>query len=71
MAIIEHWIGGRLVGGDRRSPVFNPATGSQQHEVVLASPSDVDAAVSAAQTAFTEWSQASLSKRTKILFNFR
>jgi malonate-semialdehyde dehydrogenase (acetylating)/methylmalonate-semialdehyde dehydrogenase len=71
MATIEHWIGGRFVGGDRRGPVFNPATGGQQHEVVLASAEDVDAAVTAAQAAFVEWSQASLSKRTKILFNFR
>jgi malonate-semialdehyde dehydrogenase (acetylating) / methylmalonate-semialdehyde dehydrogenase len=71
MATIEHWIGGAFVGGDRRGPVFNPATGEQQHEVVLASPADVDAAVSAAKTAFEDWSQASLSRRTKVMFNFR
>jgi malonate-semialdehyde dehydrogenase (acetylating)/methylmalonate-semialdehyde dehydrogenase len=70
---IEHWIGGSATGGTstRRSPVFNPATGRQQHEVVLAETADVDAAVSAAKAAFASWSQASLSKRTKILFAFR
>jgi malonate-semialdehyde dehydrogenase (acetylating)/methylmalonate-semialdehyde dehydrogenase len=73
MATIEHWIGGELTAGrsTRHSPVFNPATGEQQHEVVLGTPADVDAAVSVATTAFAEWSQASLSRRTKVLFNFR
>ncbi|MBL7261701.1 CoA-acylating methylmalonate-semialdehyde dehydrogenase [Paractinoplanes lichenicola] len=73
MATIEHWIGGEFTSGrsSRTGPVFNPATGQKQHDVVLASSDDVDAAVAAARTAFDEWSQASLSKRTKILFNFR
>src|SRR4051794_25238234 len=73
MATIEHWIGGAFTAGssDRRGPVFNPATGQQQHEVVLAEPADVDAAVQAAKTAFESWSDASLSRRTKIMFNFR
>ncbi len=73
MTTIEHWIGGRATGGTgtRRSPVYNPATGQQQHEVVLAETADVEAAVAAARTAFESWSQASLSKRTKIMFNFR
>ncbi|GAB2603596.1 methylmalonate-semialdehyde dehydrogenase (acylating) [Paractinoplanes abujensis] len=73
MATIEHWIGGEFTAGrsTRTGPVFNPATGQKQHDVVLASSADVDAAVGAARTAFEEWSQASLSKRTKILFNFR
>ncbi|XVU22144.1 CoA-acylating methylmalonate-semialdehyde dehydrogenase [Actinoplanes sp. CA-054009] len=73
MATIEHWIDGEFTAGsgDRRGRVYNPATGQQQHEVVLASEADVDAAVTAARIAFQTWSQASLSKRTKIMFNFR
>ncbi|OJF14638.1 CoA-acylating methylmalonate-semialdehyde dehydrogenase [Couchioplanes caeruleus] len=73
MSTIEHWIGGRLTAGaaTRRGAVFNPATGQRQHEVVLAEPADVDAAVAAAKAAFASWSQASLSARTKIMFNFR
>jgi malonate-semialdehyde dehydrogenase (acetylating)/methylmalonate-semialdehyde dehydrogenase len=73
MSTIEHWIGGTPTGGtgSRRSAVYNPATGQQQHEVVLAGPADVDAAVATAKSAFASWSQASLSARTKILFNFR
>jgi malonate-semialdehyde dehydrogenase (acetylating) / methylmalonate-semialdehyde dehydrogenase len=73
MAVIEHWIGGSFTAGTsaRRGPVFNPATGDQQHEVALAGTADVATAVQAAAAAFPQWSQASLSKRTKILFAFR
>ncbi|AGZ42413.1 CoA-acylating methylmalonate-semialdehyde dehydrogenase [Actinoplanes friuliensis] len=73
MTTIEHWIGGSSTAGagSRRAPVFNPATGQQQHEVVLADTGDVEAAVAAAKAAFTTWGQASLSARTKIMFNFR
>jgi len=70
---IEHWIGGKptAAGSTRTSPVWNPATGAQQAEVLLATAADVDQAVSAARDAFVSWSQSSLSARTKILFRFR
>ena len=42
--------------------MWNPATGEQQAEVVLASASDVDDAVRRRLAAFEEWSQASLSR---------
>jgi malonate-semialdehyde dehydrogenase (acetylating)/methylmalonate-semialdehyde dehydrogenase len=73
LTTIEHWIGGTFTSGaaTRRGPVYNPATGQQQHEVVLAEPADVDAAVAAAKRAFETWGDVSLSRRTKILFNFR
>ena len=73
MAVIEHFIGGSFTAGGstRKAPVWNPATGEQQHEVVLAVAADVDAAVAAAAEAFVSWGQASLSKRTKVLFAFR
>jgi len=73
MRTIEHWIHGKTTPGSstRTSPVWNPATGEQQAEVVLANRSDVDDAVAAASAAFSGWSQASLSKRTKVLFSFR
>jgi malonate-semialdehyde dehydrogenase (acetylating) / methylmalonate-semialdehyde dehydrogenase len=70
---ITHWINGKATAGSGsgRSPIWNPATGEQQAEVVLASQLDVDDAVRAATAAFESWSQTSLSKRTKILFEFR
>jgi malonate-semialdehyde dehydrogenase (acetylating) / methylmalonate-semialdehyde dehydrogenase len=51
--------------------VWNPATGEQQAEVLLAERSDVDAAVSAAAAAWPEWAQSSMSTRTRVLFAFR
>jgi len=70
---IQHWIdGGTTVGRSARTgPVWNPATGEQQAEVVLANDTDVDSAVAAARQAFQTWSQTSLSARAKILFSFR
>ena len=44
MKIIEHFVGGKLISGksDRKGKVFNPATGEQEKEVVLASKVDLD-----------------------------
>jgi malonate-semialdehyde dehydrogenase (acetylating)/methylmalonate-semialdehyde dehydrogenase len=70
---IGHWIGGRPVAtdGSRAVPVWNPATGEQQAEVLLASSAEVRSAAGTAAAAFEEWSQASLSRRSKVLFAFR
>ena len=73
MRTVTHWIGGKPATGTstRTSPIWNPATGEQQAEVLLASTADVDTAVQAAAGAFATWSQSSLSQRTKVLFTFR
>jgi malonate-semialdehyde dehydrogenase (acetylating) / methylmalonate-semialdehyde dehydrogenase len=70
---IRHRIGGEETRGSssRTAPVWDPATGERQAEVVLAEPADVDAAVAAARAAYPEWSQASLSRRAKAMFAFR
>jgi len=70
---IRHRIGGEETTGSstRTSTVWDPATGEQQAEVVLAEPADVDAAVTAAREAFVDWSEASLSRRAKVMFAFR
>jgi malonate-semialdehyde dehydrogenase (acetylating)/methylmalonate-semialdehyde dehydrogenase len=73
MERINHWIGGKLVGGEsgRTGPVYNPATGQQIYEVDFASVEEVDAAVEAAKEAFPAWRATSLSKRTDIMFRLR
>jgi malonate-semialdehyde dehydrogenase (acetylating) / methylmalonate-semialdehyde dehydrogenase len=70
---IQHWIGGAETKGSstRSAPVFDPATGEQQAEVVLAESGDVDRAVAAAAAAFEEWGDISISRRTRVLFAFR
>jgi malonate-semialdehyde dehydrogenase (acetylating)/methylmalonate-semialdehyde dehydrogenase len=70
---ITHWIGGAATSGGstRTGPVWNPATGAQQAEVLLAEPADVQHAVDVAAKAFEEWGNASLSRRSAVLFAFR
>lgn len=55
----------------RTSPVYDPATGEQTAEVVLASAADVDGAVSVAHAAAADWGRTSLTARTRVLFAFR
>ena len=69
-ANIPHFINGqRNAGGSTRSQaVFNPATGAVTGQVALASSTDVDAAVAAAQAALAgEWGQLSATERGRIL----
>ena len=58
MKTIEHWIDGKSTAASsgRAAPVFNPATGAQQSEVLLAAKADVDMAVEVAKRAFESWS---------------
>jgi malonate-semialdehyde dehydrogenase (acetylating) / methylmalonate-semialdehyde dehydrogenase len=71
--IVEHWIGGASTpgGSARRGPVWNPATGARQADVVLGSADDVDLAVATATKAFTTWQDVPLTRRAKVLFAFR
>jgi malonate-semialdehyde dehydrogenase (acetylating)/methylmalonate-semialdehyde dehydrogenase len=70
---IEHWINGSPNQGSATAtqPVFNPATGAEQAQLLLGGAAEVDAAVQAASAAFETWSESSLSQRTQVMFNFR
>ncbi|MGO9028267.1 MAG: CoA-acylating methylmalonate-semialdehyde dehydrogenase [Acidimicrobiales bacterium] len=57
--------------GARTAPVFDPASGQVTAEVVLATTTDVDRAVTGAAQAWPAWRDTSLSARTKVLFAFR
>jgi malonate-semialdehyde dehydrogenase (acetylating)/methylmalonate-semialdehyde dehydrogenase len=73
MREISHWINGAEVAGtgDRRLPVFDPATGEQQAVVVAATDEEVRTAVRAARAAQPGWRAASLSRRAEVMFRFR
>ena len=73
MNLIEHFVGGKLVSGssDRKSKVFNPATGEQESEVRLASKSDVDQAVEVAKKVFESWSLKPALQRARVMFKFK
>jgi malonate-semialdehyde dehydrogenase (acetylating)/methylmalonate-semialdehyde dehydrogenase len=68
---VEHLIAGKPTSSERRGPIFNPATGQQQGEVVLADAANVDHAVNVARDAFMSWRMSSLAQRAEILFSFR
>jgi malonate-semialdehyde dehydrogenase (acetylating)/methylmalonate-semialdehyde dehydrogenase len=73
MERIGHHIGGKLVPGEsgRSGPVFDPATGTQTHDVDFASAEEIDRAVDAAREAFPSWRSTSLSRRSDIMFRIR
>ncbi len=73
MNLIEHFIDGKIVSGssDRKGKVFNPATGIQESEVMLASKSDLDLAVEKAKKAYETWSVKPPLQRARIIFKFK
>ena len=73
MQQIHHLIDGEDVAttSGRSGPVSNPATGGQTGEVGFASAEEVDRAVASARAAFDEWRNVSISRRTKVLHEFR
>jgi malonate-semialdehyde dehydrogenase (acetylating)/methylmalonate-semialdehyde dehydrogenase len=72
MALIRHFVSGEEFGNpERTGPVFNPATGESQHEVILASASDVETAIAAARAALPAWRKTSLTKRADVFFRLR
>jgi malonate-semialdehyde dehydrogenase (acetylating) / methylmalonate-semialdehyde dehydrogenase len=70
---VQHRIAGEKTPGSstRTAPIFDPATGARQAEVVLADARDVDRAVQAARAAFETWGDISLARRMRVMFKFR
>ena len=73
MKIIEHFVDGKIVPGSskKKGKVFNPATGEQQAEVMLASSSDLNNAVEIAKKAFNDWSIRPPLQRARVMFKFK
>lgn len=73
MTRIGHFVDGKRTTGDseRHGDVFDPATGRRTGQVALACAADVAGAVEAAERAARSWRDASLARRTAVLFAFR
>ena len=73
MNLIKHFVGGELFSGssDKKGKVFNPATGEQKSEVILANKSDLNKAVNVAKEAFETWSLKPPIQRARIMFKFK
>ncbi|VVO24978.1 CoA-acylating methylmalonate-semialdehyde dehydrogenase [Pseudomonas fluorescens] len=71
--VLGHYINGQVQdsGSERFSNVFNPATGSVQARVGLASQKTVDEAVASALKAFPAWSGQSSLRRSRVMFKFK
>ena len=70
---ITHLVGHAEWGGtaERTGDVYNPATGEVTGTVDFASTALVDEIVAGAAEAAAQWGQASLARRTQVLFAFR
>ncbi|MGF0238739.1 CoA-acylating methylmalonate-semialdehyde dehydrogenase [Rhodococcus sp. IEGM1300] len=71
--VIGHYIDGQVCdnGSERFSNVFNPATGSVQARVGLATEKTVNDAVASALAAFPAWSEQSSLRRSRVMFKFK
>ena len=70
---VPHWINGRAVVGTsgRSGNIYNPATGEIQATVPFATDAELNAAVAAAEAAFSEWSSQPPLRRARVLFRLR
>tara|TARA_Y100000590_G_scaffold422515_1_gene527338 strand:+ start:1099 stop:2592 length:1494 start_codon:yes stop_codon:yes gene_type:complete len=73
MNVIKHFVNGKSYEGSskRTSKVFNPATGENTSNVILASKADVDFSVNKAKIAFNEWSNKPPVIRARVLFKYK
>lgn len=72
MQTIGHRINGEIIASsERKSDVFNPATGEKTAELCLASAVEMKNAVEVAKAAFIEWSATPPIKRARVMFKYR
>ena len=73
MRDIQHFINGQKVRGTsgRFGDVFDPNSGQVQARVPLASPQELDLAVSNAAEAQKGWAQANPQRRARVMFEFK
>ena len=73
MRSIQHYINGQSVdiANQKTLAVLNPATEEQVAEIQHATSKEVNQAVASAKAALSDWGEASIAQRTKLLYNFR
>lgn len=70
---LSHFINGHPTAGSssRFGDIYDPASGQVQARVPLASHSEVEAAISAAQDAFPAWAATTPLLRARVMFRFK
>src|SRR6202049_5194236 len=61
----------RPADGGSTLPIFNPATGEVIDQVPLSGAAEVDAAVTAAATAYRSWSRTAVMERVRLMFRYK
>ena len=71
--LVGHWSNNKPFPGSsaNTAAMLNPATGQVTGRVALATSEHARAVIDAAQTGVATWRDASLAKRTAVLFKFR
>jgi len=59
------------LGSNRNQAIFNPGTGKEVRTVAMASVSEVESAITAAELAFPSWRATPPAKRARIMFRFK
>lgn len=72
-SMLSHFIHGHQVAGSsgRFGDVFDPATGSVQAQVPLASKAEVEEAIAAAHASFPAWAATTPLMRARVMFRFK
>ncbi len=69
---IKNYIGGQFVAGKHKTlDIISPLTGEVISKVPLSGMDDVDAAVKAAQNAFTSWSAIPIKERVQVFYRYK
>ena len=70
---VLHMIGGTQVKGDNPEwhTIYHPVTGEENAKVAYADKKIVDQAVASASVAFNNWSRVTVSRRAKVLFDYK
>lgn len=72
MKDIAHFIAGKTTQpSEKKSAVFNPATGEQTAQVSLANDTETGHAIEVAKQAFHSWKQVTPLNRARVLFKFK
>lgn len=73
MQTIGHYIDGKRVSsqGARTKDIYNPNTGEVQAKVLMATPSELDAAVASAAEAQIVWMNTNPQKRSRVMFAYK
>ncbi len=72
MYTVENAVAGKRYtsSSDRKSPVFNPATGEQIGILPLSTAEEIDAAIKSAKEAQPAWGSLPPAKRARVMFKF-